>query len=110
MLKKIKKLPPKILIVTSYKKKFFRNFIDKKRVNYQIKDPKNIKRFSIFKKFRQKKDFLISFASGFIFKKNFCQILKHVLIFTRQHLTTEEEIHTILPVITKKKNLEALYI
>ena len=80
MLKKIKKLPPKILIVTSYKQKFFRNFIDKKRVIYQIKDPKNKRDFEYLKKFRQKKDFLISFVSGFIFK-NFCQILKHVLIF-----------------------------
>ena len=56
MLKKIKKLPPKILIVTSYKKKFFRNFIDKKRASYQIKDPKNKKDFEYLKKFRQKKD------------------------------------------------------
>ena len=81
MLKKIKKLPPKILIVTSYKKKFFRNFIDKKRVIYQIKDPKNKRDFEYLKKFRQKKDFLISFASGFIFKKKFLSNFKKCFNF-----------------------------
>ena len=59
MSKKTEKSIPKILIVTSYKKNFFRKFIDKKRANYLIKDPKNKKDLRYLKNFSQKKIILL---------------------------------------------------
>jgi len=81
MLNKIQKSPPKILIVTSYKKNFFRKFINKKKVSYQIKDPKNKKDLEFLNNYNQKKDFLISFASGYIFKKKFLSNFKKCFNF-----------------------------
>lgn len=77
MSEKINKSIKKILIITNYKKDFFFKFFKKKNyfdiivLNLKIK-----KDFENFLKLNQKFDYLISFASGYIFKKKFLSNFK----------------------------------
>ena len=71
MSKKINKLIKKILIITNYKKDFFFKFFKKKEFDIIIINLKIKKDYKKFLKLNQKFDYLISFASSYIFTKNF---------------------------------------
>ena len=65
------KLLPKILIVTKCKKLFFYNFLKKKKFLFLVKNPLLKRDLEYLKTYNQKKDYLISFASGYIFTPQF---------------------------------------
>jgi len=72
MLKKINKSIKKILIITNYKKNFFLKLFKKiDNVEVLILNLKKKNDLKKFFKFNQRFDYLISFASGYIFKKDF---------------------------------------
>ena len=65
------KLLPKILIVTKCKKLFFYNFLKKKKFLFLVKNPLLKRDLEYLKTYNQKKDYLISFSSGYIFTPQF---------------------------------------